>query len=217
MSNTDARPGNLYVICAPSGTGKTTLVKALVESTSNITVSISHTTREKRSAEIHGVDYYFISKTDFHRMIEHNDFLEYATVFENLYGTSRSWVAQTLTKGMDVILEIDWQGCQQIQRLFPDCISIFILPPSLSALSQRLLNRNQDSAEIIKQRLADVRESTSHVDEFNYVIMNDDFTTAINDLKTIIQAGYLLQKNQIKKYAKLLNELNNLVSLEQNR
>lgn len=215
-SNTAQSLGNLYVVCAPSGTGKTTLVKAIVESMGNITVSISHTTRPRRPAEIHGTDYYFISEAEFRQMIEHHDFLEYATVFENLYGTSRSWVAQTLKSGTDVILEIDWQGCQQIQRLFPDCISIFILPPSLAALSQRLLNRNQDSAEIIKQRLADVRESTSHANEFTYIIMNDDFETATNDLKTIIQAGRLLQKGQIKKYAKLLSELNNLVSLEQN-
>src|SRR5262245_24777909 len=139
-----AETGNLFVIAAPSGAGKTSLVKALVDSMPNITVSISHTTRPKRPGELHGKNYYFVNNAEFQRMIDHNDFLEYATIFDNLYGTSKSSVEQTLKKGIDVILEIDWQGHQQIKRLFPHAISIFILPPSLKDLQSRLIKRNQD-------------------------------------------------------------------------
>lgn len=203
-------PGSLYVVSAPSGTGKTTLVKALIGEMSRITVSISHTTRPKRPAEIHGVNYYFISEDEFKRMIANNEFYEYARVFNNLYGTSRKWVEDTLVTGFDVILEIDWQGSQQIQHIFPDCTSIFILPPSLAALSDRLCKRNQDSPEIIKQRLADVREATSHISAFDYVVMNDDFDKAVNNLKTIIKAGRLSQQRQTRKYAKLLTELSHI-------
>ncbi len=202
-----AESGNLYVISAPSGTGKTTLVKTLVDSLANITVSISHTTRPKRPAEMDGINYYFVDKNEFLRMIEHHDFLEHANVFNNLYGTSRSWVEDTLQRGIDVILEIDWQGAQQIQRLYPDCISIFILPPSLATLSERLTHRNQDHNDIIKKRLADAQETISHVEEYDYVVLNDYFETALNDLKTIVLAGRLLKRRQIKKLATILTEL----------
>lgn len=201
--------GNLYVISAPSGTGKTSLVKALIETIPDITVSVSHTTRPKRPAEVHGINYYFIDESEFQRMIKDDEFLEYATVFNNHYGTSRKWVEETLAKGLDVILEIDWQGSHQIQEI-SKCTSIFILPPSLAELSQRLLNRNQDSPEIIKQRLADVREATSHIHNFDFVVMNQDFDTAINDIKTIVEAGRLLQKRQTQKYAKLLVDLSHI-------
>jgi len=199
--------GSLYVISAPSGTGKTTLVKTLVDSISNITVSISHTTRSKRPAEIHGTNYYFIPETEFNQMIKHNDFLEHANVFNNLYGTSKGWVEDTLRQGIDVILEIDWQGAQQILQLIPSCISIFILPPSLDALSQRLRQRNQDNEDIIRKRLSDAQETISHVAEYDYVVLNDDFDMALNDLKTIVLAGRLVQQRQIKKLAPLLTEL----------
>lgn len=196
--------GNLYVISAPSGAGKTTLVKALVESVANITVSISHTTRPRRPAEIDNVNYHFVDEAEFQRMIEHGDFLEYATVFNAFYGTSRKWVEQTLLRGLDVILEIDWQGCQQIQILFPDCISIFILPPSVNDLANRLRTRNQDKPQIIAERLTDAKETVSHIYEFDYVIINDDFNHALNDLKIVIQAGRLTQKHQTAKFAKIL-------------
>ena len=199
--------GNLYVISAPSGTGKTTLVKTLVDSLPNITVSISHTTRLKRPAEVHGVNYYFINENEFKHMIQHGDFLEHAIVFNNMYGTSRSWVEETLRRGIDVILEIDWQGAQQIQRLIPACISIFILPPSLDALSNRLMRRNQDKPEIIRKRLADAQETISHVSEYQYVVLNDDFEAALEDLKTIVLAGRLVQSRQTKKLSPLLKEL----------
>ncbi len=202
-----ADTGNLYVIAAPSGTGKTTLVKALVDSMPKMTVSISHTTRPKRSNEMHGVNYYFIDKDEFDRMITHQDFLEYAIIFDHFYGTSKSWVQQTLTQGLDVILEIDWQGHQQVKRLFPHAIGIFILPPSLNDLQNRLIKRNQDHPEIIKKRLADVQETVSHIHEFDYVVVNDDFVNALHDLKIIVEAGRLLQNRQTKKHFKLIADL----------
>lgn len=199
--------GNLFIIAAPSGTGKTTLVQALVDSTPGIVVSVSHTTRLKRPLENHGVNYYFIDEKTFRDMIGRHEFLEYATVFNHLYGTSKKWVEETLTKGIDVILEIDWQGCQQIKRLFPDCVSIFILPPSLDALEARLKNRNQDTDDVIKQRLLDVRITMAHITEYDYVIVNADFEHAINDLRFIVLASRLRQKNQLLTYAKLLSDL----------
>jgi guanylate kinase len=199
--------GNLYVISAPSGTGKTTLVKALVKALSDITVSISHTTRPKRPAEIEEVNYHFITRDQFELMIEHGDFLEHAVIFNNLYGTSRSWVEQTLARGIDVILEIDWQGAEQIQMLFPESISIFILPPSFAVLSERLNCRNQDNAAVINQRLSDAAETVSHIHEFDYVVVNDDFETALTDLKYIIHAGRLNQARQSMKYDYLISEL----------
>lgn len=207
MTNRILPPGNLFTVAAPSGTGKTTLVKALVESLVNITVSISHTTRPKRPAEQHGINYYFIQEAEFQHMVEHGDFLEHAKVFDNFYGTSRRWVEERLAQGTDVILEIDWQGCHQIKQLFPLSTGIFILPPSLNELSQRLYNRNQDKPEIIKQRLADVREAVSHIYDFDYIVMNDDFEAAVHDLKTIVQAQRLSQRRQRVKFDKLLGEL----------
>lgn len=200
-------PGNLFIVAAPSGTGKTTLVKAVTEILPNVMVSISHTTRPKRPAETHGLNYYFIPEAEFQAMIAHYDFLEYAMVFDNYYGTSRTWVNQTLASGKDVILEIDWQGAQQIKALFPNSIGIFILPPSLSDLTERLLLRNQDKPDIIRQRLTDVREAVSHIHEFKFVIMNDNFDTAVQDLKTILEACRLLQRPQLLHFNKLIDEL----------
>lgn len=199
--------GNLYVISAPSGTGKTTLVKSLVQQIPNLIVSISHTTRPKRPAEVDGVNYHFVSKETFEKMIAHDDFLEHAVIFENLYGTSRSWVEQKLSEGIDVILEIDWQGAEQIQVLFPESISIFILPPSFESLAERLTLRDQDHPEIIKARLADASETVSHIYEFDYAIVNDEFDTAVNDLKAIVQAGRLTLGKQMKKHEKLIQAL----------
>jgi guanylate kinase len=202
-----ADTGNLFVIAAPSGTGKTSLVKAVAESMQGITVSISHTTRPKRPGEEDALNYYFVDKEQFQRMIKHHDFLEYASIFDNYYGTSKSWVSQTLAQGMDVILEIDWQGHQQIKQLFPLSIGIFILPPSMNALQDRLTKRNQDTAEVIKKRLADAKETISHVHEFNYLVINDDFATAQHELKTIVEASRLLQKRQAGKHARLIADL----------
>lgn len=199
-----AELGNLYVIAAPSGTGKTTLVKALVESEPKITVSISHTTRPKRQNEMHGINYYFIDEETFKQKIEHGDFLEYARIFDNFYGTSKSWVQATLAQGIDVILEIDWQGHQQIKRLFPDSIGIFILPPSLHDLRERLIKRNQDHSNIIRKRLADSLIAVTHMYEFEYVVINDEFAHALRDLSSIVTAGRLLLRRQIYKHAELI-------------
>lgn len=199
--------GTLYVIAAPSGTGKTTLVKALVDALPKLAVSISHTTRKKRANETEGVSYHFIHRDEFEQMIAQGDFLEHATIFGHLYGTSKKWVEQTLNLGIDVILEIDWQGHRQIKKLFPECIDIFILPPSAQALRERLLTRNQDDANVIKNRLANVKEAVTHVHEFDYVVINDDFVSALHDLKTLIEAGHLLQRRQMAKHEKLVKEL----------
>jgi guanylate kinase len=202
-----SEPGNLYVISAPSGTGKTSLVKALVESVSNIMVSVSHTTRTKRPGEQHGLNYYFTDQAEFDRMVKHNEFLEHATVFGKSYGTSRRWVEEALARGQDVILEIDWQGGQQIHTLIPNSLSVFILPPSVADLYERLTKRNQDNIDIIKQRIADVRESTRHIGEYNYIIINDDFSAALNDLKIIVGAARLSQRRQIVKFSNILSDL----------
>jgi guanylate kinase len=187
--------GNLIVIAAPSGTGKTTLVKALT------------TTRPMRPNEVDGINYNFVDEAEFKRMIDADGFLEYATVFHHYYGTSFAWVESTLKKGIDVILEIDWQGMQQIQSLVPDSLSIFILPPSRANLEERLVKRNQDKPEVIKERLADLPEVASHVREFDYVVINDDFDHALRDLKLIIQAERLSEKIQSQKYAALIRDL----------
>lgn len=199
--------GSLYVIAAPSGAGKTTLVRVLTESLPNIVVSISHTTRDQRPSEKNGEDYHFVSREEFERLIKQGDFLEYATVFNQLYGTSKPTVEQTLSNGVDVILEIDWQGHQQIKRLMPECIGIFILPPSLSILRERLIKRDQDHHEIIEERLSDVRETVSHLPEFDYVVVNDDFTRALHDLKMIIESGRLGKQRQIAKHRQLIDSL----------
>jgi guanylate kinase len=199
--------GNLFVIAAPSGTGKTSLVKAVVDGMSNVTVSISHTTRPMRPGEQHGTNYYFISKNEFQQLIDHHDFLEHAVIFDHYYGTSKSWVEQTLAQGVDVILEIDWQGQRQIKTLFPESISIFILPPSLEALQERLIKRNQDHPDIIKKRLADTQETVSHLHEFDYVVVNDDFAHAQHDLKIIIESARLLTARQMNQYHGLISGL----------
>ena len=202
-----AESGNLYVIAAPSGTGKTTLVKALVESLPKMTVSVSHTTRPKRPNEMQGMNYYFIDKAEFEHMTAEHAFLEYATIFDHYYGTSKQWVEETLAKGIDVVLEIDWQGHQQIKRLYPHSISIFILPPSMQDLEDRLKKRNQDDLKIIQKRLKDAKTTVSHIHEFDYVVINDDFAKALHDLQIIVEAGRLLERRQVEKFNKLIKNL----------
>lgn len=199
--------GTLYVIAAPSGAGKTSLVNALTQSVKNIQVSISHTTRDMRPGEVNGEHYFFISKTEFESLIAEHAFIEYATVFSNYYGTSRSFVESTLNTGRDVILEIDWQGHEQIKRLYPESIGIFILPPSMEALKERLTSRQQDSAAVIATRLADARETVSHIHAFDYVVVNDDFATARNELAAIVTAERLHGQKQTKKYADLITAI----------
>ena len=199
--------GTLYIISAPSGAGKTSLVKALIDSEAQIRVSVSHTTRAMRPGEVDGVNYHFVSREQFHAMLDKTAFLEHAEVFGNLYGTSQDWVKQTLIDGFDLILEIDWQGAQQVRRLMPEAKSIFILPPTQEALRHRLTNRGQDSGEIIERRMRDAVSEMSHYVEYDYLVINDDFAHALDDLKAIFRANQLHAEQQAKRHAGLLGEL----------
>ncbi len=180
--------GTLYVFSAPSGAGKTTLVKALLEQTGDIGVSVSHTTRAPREGESNGKDYNFVSQDNFKGLIEQSAFLEHAQVFDNFYGTSQIWVEQELDAGRDVILEIDWQGANQIRQQMPDMVSVFILPPSREELLKRLTGRGTDSEEIIDRRMQDAESEMSHYGEFDYLIINDDFDLALQELRSIVLA-----------------------------
>lgn len=199
--------GTLYIISAPSGAGKTSLVKALTDSEPLIRVSVSHTTRAMRPGESDGVNYHFVAREQFHTMLDKNAFLEHAEVFGNLYGTSQAWVEQTLADGFDLILEIDWQGAQQVRRLMPQARSIFILPPTQEALRHRLTSRGQDSGEIIEQRMREAVSEMSHYVEYDYIVINDDFSHALSDLKAIFRANQLRQQSQQQRHLGLLNEL----------
>ena len=199
--------GNLYIVSAPSGAGKTSLVKALLEAEPRVRVSVSHTTRAMRPGEVDGVNYHFVSREQFTAMLEQDAFLEHAQVFDNFYGTSQHWVEQTLAEGYDLILEIDWQGAQQVRRLLPQAKSIFILPPTQEALRHRLTNRGQDSGEIIERRMRDAVSEMSHYVEFDYLVINDDFGHALEDLKAIFRANQLLQTPQQMRHGGLLSEL----------
>ena len=199
--------GTLYIVSAPSGAGKTSLVKALLEQTDNLHVSVSHTTRAMRPGEIDGVNYHFTSRESFMDQVGHGDFLEHAEVFGNLYGTSQSTVENTLAEGHDLILEIDWQGAQQVRHKLPQAHSIFILPPSQSALRERLTQRGQDAGEVIDKRMAEAVAEMSHYVEFDSLVINDDFTTALDDLKAILRAKHLQTSSQQSRHTRLLQAL----------
>lgn len=199
--------GKLYIISAPSGAGKTSLVKQLLKETQQLSVSVSHTTRPMRPGEAHGCDYFFVSVEAFKNMIAEKAFLEYAQVFDNFYGTSQQAVENNLNNGIDVILEIDWQGAQQIREMQPECWSIFILPPSIEVLQQRLRGRGQDSEETIARRMADAVTEMSHHDEFDYLVVNDDFNQALAELKSIILSNRLQRERQQHKLGTLLKNL----------
>ncbi|AHY44501.1 guanylate kinase [Stutzerimonas decontaminans] len=202
-----ATTGTLYIVSAPSGAGKTSLVKALVDAQPQVRVSVSHTTRAMRPGEVDGVNYHFVSREDFVTRLERNEFLEHAEVFGNLYGTSQRWLEDTLAEGLDLILEIDWQGAQQVRRLMPKAKSIFILPPTQEALRQRLNNRGQDSDEIIEKRMREAVSEMSHYVEYDYLVINDDFAHALIDLQSIFRANRLIQTTQQQRHARLLGEL----------
>jgi guanylate kinase len=180
------KPGKLLVIAAPSGAGKTSLVKALLASEPRLRLSISHTTRRMRPTEQQGREYHFVSVPEFERLSAAGEFLEHARVFDNFYGTSRAFVGEQLESGHDVVLEIDWQGAQQVRRAMPQCVSIFILPPTREALAERLAGRGTDSPQVIARRLADAVGDMSHYREFDYVVVNDDFARAVEDLRRIV-------------------------------
>lgn len=199
--------GVLYVVSAPSGAGKTTLVKALVESIANIKVSVSHTTRRARPGEENGVNYHFVTENEFMQMLKDNLFLEHAQVFEHYYGTSQQWLLEQLNLGVDIILEIDWQGAQLVRRLMPDMVSIFILPPSRVILEQRLRLRGKDSEAVISRRLRGAAEEISHYVDFDYLVVNDDFSEALENLKSIIYSQRLRQVVQASRCKTLLADL----------
>ena len=203
--------GNLFIITAASGAGKTSLVKALVADKPNIKVSISFTTRQPRVGEKDGEDYFFVDEVSFKKKIKNNEFLEMAECHGSFYGTSKLVVKEALENGEDIILEIDYQGAFSVKKLFPECISIFIIPPSINALEDRLHNRGQDSKENIKLRVAAARNEMSHLEAFDYVTINDDFEQALDQLKSIIQfkpeAFKLKMENQILNHKNLINDL----------
>lgn len=199
--------GTLYIVSAPSGAGKTSLLKAMIAETDAVRISVSHTTRKQRSGEVDGQDYHFTSIEQFQQMIEQQAFLEYAKVFDNYYGTSRQWVEQQLAAGVDIILEIDWQGAQQMRKLMPSCRTIFILPPSRSALEERLHGRGQDDPEVIAKRMAAAKQEMSHFNEYDYLIINDDFEVAKQELKAVFIAERQAIEVQQQRHAQLINNL----------
>lgn len=196
--------GTLYVISAPSGAGKTSLVAEMLRNDSQLGVSISHTTRAMRPGEQNGVNYHFVDRTEFEAMIARGDFLEHADVFGNYYGTSHIWVRETLARGQDVILEIDWQGAAQVRRLMPECVCIFIVPPSPEVLRERLVGRGTDAPDVVERRLAEAREECRHAVEFDFLVVNDDFATALADLLAIVRAQRLRMTVQQTRHRDLL-------------
>ena len=199
--------GTLYIISAPSGAGKTSLVQSLLTMLPDVVASVSHTTRPPRPEEVDGRNYHFIDEARYQRMVEDGEFLEHAKVFGNYYGTSRQHIQEQLLLGKDVVLEIDWQGARQIRQLMSDCMSIFVLPPSLQALSDRLRSRGQDSDEIIDRRMKEAVSEMTHYAEFDYIVINDEFDTALRELASIFTSNRMLLENQQQRHADLLADL----------
>lgn len=199
--------GLLFVVSAASGTGKTSLVKALLERVNNLHVSVSHTTRGQRPGELDGVHYHFSTKEDFLNLVNEGGFIEYAEVFGNYYGTAQATVKEQLAKGHDVLLEIDWQGAQQVRRLFPESKQIFILPPSQFDLRERLSNRGTDTVDVIEHRLSCAVEDMQQYSNFDYIIINDDFNKALHDLEAVIIANRLVLSQQANRHEKLIQKL----------
>lgn len=199
--------GTLFVISAPSGAGKTSLVAEMLKADQNLGVSVSHTTRPMREGERDGVNYHFVSRESFEAMISRSEFLEHAAVFGNYYGTSQVWVEETLATGQDVILEIDWQGAAQVRRLMPQCVSIFIVPPSAEALAERLNGRGTDTPEVVARRLAEAAEECQHAAEFDYLVVNDQFDAALADLLAVVRSQRLRMIAQQFRHGGLLSNL----------
>jgi guanylate kinase len=205
--------GNLFILSAPSGAGKSSLIKAMLDSVTNssasrkMQVSVSHTTRDARPGEVNGEHYHFVTKDDFEKQIKRGRFYEHAQVFGNYYGTSEVGIDEQLAKGFDVFLDIDWQGAQQVRMKKPSVTSIFICPPSKDALEKRLRSRGQDSDEIIQGRMAQAQAECSHFEEFDYIIINDDFDQAVTDLLTIVNNQRLKRNQQVLQHKALLDDL----------
>lgn len=199
--------GNLYIVAAPSGAGKTSLVKNLVENLDDIVVSISHTTRPKRQGETDKIDYFFIDKLEFSKMVDAGDFVEHAEVYGYEYGTSKQQLNHRLQNGIDVVLDIDWQGAAQIKQAYPDAIGVFIVPPTLDSLKERLIGRRQDSEKTISSRMQSAQNELAHYNEFDYLIVNEDFQRAGAELIAIVVANRLQIKAQTAKLDKLLSFL----------
>ncbi|BCE03772.1 guanylate kinase [Marinicellulosiphila megalodicopiae] len=199
--------GRLYIVSAPSGAGKSSLLTALIDQVQDVKISVSTTTRASRPGEINGKHYNFVTIEQFESMIQQDEFYEHAKVFGNYYGTSKSWVAEQLESGVDVILEIDWQGAQQMREVTKDIITIFIVPPSIEALHNRLVGRGQDSDEIIEKRMSEARSEISHYDEYDYVVINDEFDHAVNQIKSIFASNRLTLETQQRTNKALLEAL----------
>lgn len=199
--------GNLFIVSAPSGTGKTSLVKALLQTDIDLSLSVSYTSRLVRPGEAEGCDYYFVERKMFERMLEHGEFLESAEVYGNLYGTSQKWIDKAIASGQDILLEIDSQGAQQVRSIFSNTVSIFVLPPSLEILETRLRNRNQDCQEVIARRMAAARQEINRVSEYDYVIINENLDEALRDLTCIVQAERLRMAAQLVRYHDLVTRL----------
>jgi len=199
--------GNLFIVAAPSGGGKTSLVRHLVDELDGIEISISHTTRPQRPGETDGVDYFFIDVPTYEEMIQNNAFVEHAEVFGKHYGTAKTQIAERIEAGIDVVLDIDWQGAKQIKQLFDDAVGIFIIPPSIDALNQRLSDRKQDNQAVIKDRMKKAQNELSHYKEFDYLIVNDNFEIAARQLASIVIAHRLKIQRQAKQQQKLLSFL----------
>jgi guanylate kinase len=199
--------GNVFIICAPSGAGKTSLVAELLRRDRSARLSVSHTTRAPRPGEEDGRDYHFVSKPAFESMIDRGEFLESAEVHGNLYGTSQAWIDEQLARDVDIVLEIDWQGAQQVRRLISEAIGIFILPPSPDTLRRRLIDRGQDSEAVIARRLQAARGEIAHLAEFDYVMINNNFDDAVEDLVSIVRATRLRIASQVSRHSDLINSL----------
>jgi guanylate kinase len=207
MSLSSQAQGSLFIVSAPSGAGKSSLVKALIDSDAGLRLSVSYTTRAPRPGEQDGVHYHFVERQTFLERLALGDFLESAEVYGNYYGTSQPWIEERMRLGEDIILEIDWQGASQVRRLLPDAQSIYILPPSLEVLRQRLQNRGQDANEVIERRLAAARDDISHAFEFDYLVVNDRFDVALEGLRAIVQARRLAIRSQMQRLSSLMSEL----------
>jgi guanylate kinase len=203
-SKTMSEYGILFVVSAPSGAGKTSLLRELVPADERLMASVSHATRAMRPGEHDGVHYHFVSIDRFEELVEEGAFLEHARVFDNYYGTSEAAVREPLSKGLDVVLEIDWQGASQVRRRFPEAVSVFIAPPSIVALRERLSGRGQDSEEVVNRRMADARSELSHYPEYDYLVINDDFETALAELRAIVVAERLREPRQSARFSDAL-------------